>query len=97
MSMLRNLIVLVAGLAAACSKQAPPAPPPPAVTVTTVSERDVQEWDEFQGRIEATDNVEIRPRVSGYVEEVRFAEGKSQERRRVRHRPASVSRRARAR
>jgi RND family efflux transporter MFP subunit len=76
MSMLRNLIVLVTGLTAACSKQAPPAPPPPAVTVTTVSERDVQEWDEFQGRIEATDNVEIRPRVSGYVEEVRFAEGK---------------------
>jgi multidrug efflux system membrane fusion protein len=76
MSMLRNLVVLIAGLAAACSKQAPPTPPPPAVTVTTVSERDVQEWDEFQGRIEATDNVEIRPRVSGYVEEVRFAEGK---------------------
>src|SRR5262249_22566434 len=54
----------------------PPPPPPPAVTVATVQERDVQEWDEFQGRIEATDSVEIRPRVSGWVEEVRFPEGK---------------------
>jgi multidrug efflux system membrane fusion protein len=76
MSMLRNLVMLAAALVAACSKQGPPAPPPPAVTVTTVAERDVQEWDEFQGRVEATDSVEIRPRVSGYVEEVRFAEGK---------------------
>jgi RND family efflux transporter MFP subunit len=76
MSILRSSIVLGAAFVVACAKPAPPAPPPPAVTVTTVSERDVQEWDEFQGRIEATDSVEIRPRVSGYVEEVRFAEGK---------------------
>jgi multidrug efflux system membrane fusion protein len=76
MRTLRYSIVLLAALITACAKEAPPAPPPPAVTVTTVRERDVQEWDEFQGRIEATDSVEIRPRVSGFVEEVRFAEGK---------------------
>jgi multidrug efflux system membrane fusion protein len=72
----RLAIGLVALLAAACGEQTPPAPPPPPVTVATVSEREVQEWDEFTGRIEATDSVEIRPRVSGYIEEIRFAEGK---------------------
>jgi RND family efflux transporter MFP subunit len=73
---LRTPIWLLALLAAACGEQTPPAPPPPAVTVATVREREVQEWDEFTGRIEATDNIEIRPRVSGYIQEVRFTEGK---------------------
>jgi len=72
----RNSIWLVAMLVAACSKQAPPAPPPPPVSVATVSEREVQEWDEFTGRIEATDSVEIRPRVPGYIEKIAYTEGK---------------------
>jgi RND family efflux transporter MFP subunit len=72
---LRNYVGLLAMFAAACGDQTPPAPPPPPVTVATVAERDVQEWDEFTGRIEATDSVEIRPRVSGYIQEVRFPEG----------------------
>lgn len=62
---------------AACVKtsaqQAPP--PPPQVTVATVVERDVTEWDEFTGRLQAVDSVEVRPRVSGYVSAVRFTEG----------------------
>ena len=53
-----------------------PPPPPPAVTVATVPERDVKEWDEFTGRLQAVDAVEIRPRVSGYIKRVTFAEGK---------------------
>jgi multidrug efflux system membrane fusion protein len=72
----RNSIWLVAMLVAACSKQAPPAPPPAPVSVATVSEREVQEWDEFTGRIEATDSVEIRPRVPGYIEKIAYTEGK---------------------
>ncbi len=67
----------VAGLFAACTRtaaqQAPP--PPPQVTVASVIERDVTEWDEFTGRLQAVDSVEIRPRVSGYVSAVRFSEG----------------------
>jgi RND family efflux transporter MFP subunit len=56
----------------------PPAPPPPqAVTVATVPERDITEWDEFTGRLEAVDAVEIRPRVSGYIRRVAFDEGSS--------------------
>ncbi|MGH7515911.1 MAG: efflux RND transporter periplasmic adaptor subunit [Gemmatimonadales bacterium] len=61
---------------AACGQKAPPPPPPAAVTVADVKEQEINEWDEFTGRIEAVDAVEIRPRVSGFIERVAFAEGK---------------------
>lgn len=55
----------------------PPDPPPlPAVTVAAVPEQEVSDWDEFTGRLQAVDAVEIRPRVSGYIRRVTFAEGK---------------------
>src|SRR5262247_1322649 len=62
---------------AACTKtDAQQGPPPPTqVTVADVVERDVTEWDEFTGRLQAVDSVEVRPRVSGYVSAVRFSEG----------------------
>jgi RND family efflux transporter MFP subunit len=50
-------------------------PPPPQVAVAPVVEREVTEWDEFTGRLQAVDSVEVRPRVSGYVSAVRFSEG----------------------
>ena len=77
-----RLAFLVAPIAfttvlAACTRtsaqQTPP--PPPQVTVANVIERDVTEWDEFTGRLQAVDSVEVRPRVSGYVSAVRFSEG----------------------
>ena len=68
--------VLVAGLVAACGGDLPAPPPPPAVTVAAVPEREINEWDEFTGRLEAVDAVEIRPRVSGFVRRVAFQEGK---------------------
>src|SRR4029453_857623 len=37
--------------------------------------RDVTEWDEFTGRLEAVESVEVRPRVTGYIESVNFSEG----------------------
>jgi RND family efflux transporter MFP subunit len=46
------------------------------VTVAEVPEREIAEWDEFTGRLEAVDQVEIRPRVSGYITRVTFDEGK---------------------
>ena len=49
--------------------------PAPQVSVASALERDVTEWDEFTGRLEAVESVEVRPRVTGYIESVNFAEG----------------------
>ena len=59
-----------------CGAKPPDPPPAPAVTVAAVPEREITEWDEFTGRLEAVEQVEIRPRVSGYIRRVTFAEGK---------------------
>ena len=53
----------------------PPAPPAPEVTTAEVAVRDLNDWADFTGRLEAVDSVAIRPRVGGYVESVHFAEG----------------------
>jgi multidrug efflux system membrane fusion protein len=45
------------------------------VTVADVHARDIAEWDELTGRLEAVNTVAVRPRVSGYVSAVRFVEG----------------------
>jgi RND family efflux transporter MFP subunit len=66
----------LAALTVGRGKEPPAAPPPQAVTVAQVPEREITEWDEFTGRLEAVDQVEIRPRVSGYIKRVTFAEGK---------------------
>jgi multidrug efflux system membrane fusion protein len=50
-------------------------PPPPQVSVAKVLERRVKDWDEFTGRLQAVETVEIRPRVSGYIDRVAFTEG----------------------
>ncbi len=64
---------------AACGPSQSPgpggAPPPAQVTVATVIEKSVNEWDEFSGRLEAVEHVEIRPRISGYIESVDFQQG----------------------
>lgn len=69
--------LLAAALLAACGSQAAPsaAMPAPEVSVATVLSEPVQRWDEFTGRVSAVDSVELRPRVSGYVQRVAFVEG----------------------
>jgi multidrug efflux system membrane fusion protein len=69
-------LLFVSVLGAGCGTEPPPPSPAPAVTVADVTGRDITEWDEFTGRFEAVDAVEIRPRVSGYLRRVLFAEGK---------------------
>jgi multidrug efflux system membrane fusion protein len=56
------------------STQAPILPPPP-VTVATPIRKEVVEWDEYTGRTEAVESVEIRPRVSGYIDRISFKDG----------------------
>jgi membrane fusion protein, multidrug efflux system len=48
---------------------------PPNVTVAEVIHRPLREWQEFSGRLQAVNTVEIRPRVSGYVDRVAFTDG----------------------
>ena len=62
-------------VASGCAPQAAPAPQAPQVSVAEALQREVSDWDEFTGRIEAIESVEIRPRVSGYIERVAFLEG----------------------
>jgi multidrug efflux system membrane fusion protein len=72
------LSVLIAMAIAACNSEAAPAdamPPAPEVSVATVLSKQVRQWDEFTGRVAAVGTVELRPRVSGYVERVAFQEG----------------------
>jgi multidrug efflux system membrane fusion protein len=47
----------------------------PEVTVAEVIHRPLREWQEFSGRLQAVNTVDIRPRVSGYVDRVAFADG----------------------
>lgn len=74
------VLALLAGAAllsgAGCKpKIAATAPPPPKVTVAGVEQKELVEWDEFTGRTEAVETVEVRPRVSGHIQEVRFQSG----------------------
>jgi RND family efflux transporter MFP subunit len=50
-------------------------PPLPQVTVAAAISRKVTEFDEFTGRFEAVERVEVRPRVSGYISSVNFKDG----------------------
>jgi RND family efflux transporter MFP subunit len=63
---------LVGDATGADAQDAPPAFP---VTVATPLLKHIKTWDEYSGRFEAVARVELRPRVSGYVEEVNFKEG----------------------
>jgi RND family efflux transporter MFP subunit len=59
-----------------CSeKSAPQAATPPIVTVATPTSRTVTDWDEFSGRFDAIEQVQIRARVTGFVTEVAFTDG----------------------
>ncbi|MDB6099710.1 MAG: efflux transporter, family, subunit [Gammaproteobacteria bacterium] len=71
-----SIVVCLMPFIAGCGKSGgPAAPPPPQVSVAQVLEKRVKDWDEFTGRLQAVETVEIRPRVSGYIDKVAFTEG----------------------
>ena len=68
------LALVLAGCGEA-KKQGGEAPPPPAVTVAKPIKRTVTDYDEYVGRFTAVDSVEVRARVSGYLDGVHFKDG----------------------
>ncbi len=70
-------VMLLGSLLAGCDRgvaqNAPP--PPPEVSVAQVVQQKVSQWDSFNGRIEAVQSVQLRPRVSGYIDQVNYREG----------------------
>src|SRR5712672_4569342 len=70
-------MVVMAPVITACSNSEAEAPssPPPEVDAAQVVTKSVRQWDEFTGRIAAISAVDIRPRVSGYIDRIAFKEG----------------------
>ena len=69
--------VLLSSILSGCDKgvaqNAPP--PPPEVSAAPVLIKPVSQWDNFNGRVEAVQSVQLRPRVSGYIDSVNYREG----------------------
>jgi RND family efflux transporter MFP subunit len=69
------LATFVAGCGQGDGKKAAAPPPPPAVTVAKPEKRTVSDYDEYVGRFTAVNSVEVRARVSGYLDSVDFKDG----------------------
>ncbi len=70
------LVSGVMGLGCSGAPEAPvEVPKPPEVTISQVVERSVVEYEEFTGRLDAEESVEVRARVNGYLNEVHFSDG----------------------
>jgi membrane fusion protein, multidrug efflux system len=74
---LLGLLAVAAPMLIACDGKptARSAPPPPAVTVARPLQKTMAEWDEYTGRFEAVETVEVRARVSGFIDSIHFKEG----------------------
>lgn len=79
---MRTLALLFISVLAlsACDKSTTPAaqasaPPAVQVSVAKAVQKDIQDWDIFTGTIEAPEQVQLRPRVAGYIQKVSFVEG----------------------
>jgi len=70
--------ILAAAVLTACSgshAEEAGMPPPPSVSAAPVLVKQVSQWDDFSGRVEAVESVELRPRVSGSIDKVNYVEG----------------------
>ncbi|MFI4922634.1 MAG: efflux RND transporter periplasmic adaptor subunit, partial [Burkholderiales bacterium] len=77
---LTGLAVCFVAILAGCdssgnAKPANPGPPAAVVTMSQPIAKDVVEWDEYTGRLEAVQTVEVRARVNGYISQVNFKDG----------------------
>ena len=69
------VLAVLASLAGCAPAPAPPAPPPVEVVAGIPVQTTIVEWDEFVGRLDPIDYVEVRARVSGYLDSTNFREG----------------------
>jgi len=70
-----GVVALSIALSACSGGAQTPTPPTPEVTAATPLVRDVLDWDDYVGRFEAIESVEVKPRVSGYVVGIHFRDG----------------------
>jgi RND family efflux transporter MFP subunit len=67
--------LVLASMLVSCGEPEKPAPPPPTVEVATPLRQRIVDWDEYVGRFQSIDAVELRPRVGGYLQQVTFRDG----------------------
>ncbi len=68
-------LIIVLGTLAGCARQAPIPDSAPTVLVSVPLRQPVTEWDDYTGRFEAVESVEVRPRVSGLLQSIHFRDG----------------------
>ncbi|MBV9673525.1 MAG: efflux RND transporter periplasmic adaptor subunit [Verrucomicrobia bacterium] len=71
------LLLTIGFVLIGCDRQKTVMPPvpPPVVTIAKPVEKEVVEWDEYTGRTDAVESVDVRPRVSGYIDNITFKAG----------------------
>jgi membrane fusion protein, multidrug efflux system len=69
------LFAMMAALSSCNQQPQAPAPPPLPVTIAKPVQKDIIEWDEYTGRTDAVESVNITPRVSGYIDNITFKAG----------------------
>lgn len=74
-----SLLAPVLALAACGDARSAAPPPPPTVEFVRPVGRRITDWDEFTGRLEAVESVDVRARVSGYLQSIHFEDGETVE------------------
>jgi len=75
--LLSAVVVPAVSTTTARAADAPAEPPPPAVTVARPLAKRITNWDEYSGRFQAVNTVEVRPRVSGFIDKIHFKDGQT--------------------
>jgi len=72
-----GVLLFAAGVLAGCgdAPSGASAAAPPAVTVARPLQKKITEWDEYTGRFTAVETVEVRARVSGFIDSIHFKDG----------------------
>ncbi len=70
-----TLVMVSASVVMAADAPPTAGPPPPAVTIAKPLAKRITNWDEYSGRFQAVQNVEVRPRVSGFIDKINFKDG----------------------